>query len=218
MKRIAILIISFSIILMNFTSVSAASAKKVKVAVSMMEITDQKQVEAKLSEVPETINQGETLVLSAATLKQGSDYIDEWGEAVKDSTTFDAVTGTYISKAVFKADKPGTYTISYYINMSAGGSTTAFYGKVEKTITVVNPVTVVGAEIRDLVINPVYGADGSVLLYMASGNVYAIWSNQTATPCSSTFFSFGPGETVKNVNVAFKIDGIQYNYTVAVSR
>lgn len=216
MKRIAILIISFSIILMNFASVSAASAKKG--SVSLMEITDQKLVEVKLSDIPETINQGETLELTATTLKHGSDYEEEWNGAIKDKTVFDAITGAYVSKAVFKAEKPGTYTISYCIYMSSGGSTTAFYGKVEKTITVINPVTVVGAGIRNLVINPVYGTDGSIITYLASGSVYAIWSDQSATPCSSIFFSFGPDETVKNVDVTFTIGGVQYYYTVTVSR
>lgn len=124
----------------------------------------------------------------------------------------------YISKAVFTAEKPGIYNISYNIDMLAGESSIVFSGKAERTIEVINPITVVGADIRNLVIEPIYKGDGSISAYSASGTVYALWSDNTTTPYGSMFFFFGPDETRKNLNITLLINGKQYIYTVTVNR
>lgn len=216
MKKIAVFIISFSIFLVNFAAVSAAPIHKTSAA--LLEITDLKNVEVILSDAPEVVKVGDKVELTATTKKQGSAYNDNWSNAVASTTVYDAATGTYISKAEFSAEKPGTYTISYCIDMTAGISGTGFRGMVVKTITVINPVTLIGADIRDMVITPVYKADGSLLVYSVSGKVYALWSDQTATPYSSLFFNFGPNETEKNVDVTITDNGIQYNFVVTVYR
>jgi len=204
MKRIAFIITLLSVYFCAFVGVSAAP--------------DQKNADVTVSDTPAVLNVGETVILTAATGKHGSSYNDNWNNAVKSITEFDPNTGTYISKAEFTAQKAGIYTISYNIDMFAGKSGIAFSGKAERTIKVISPVTIIGADIRDLVISPFYKADGSIKSYSASGTTYAIWSDNTAKPYSSIFFFFGPDETAKDINVTLNINSIQYTYTVAVKR
>lgn len=204
MKKAITVLTVISILLFNSTSISAASGPK--------------DVEVILSNVPEVVNVGKTVTLTVTTEKHGSAYKDNWSAAVKSVTTLDTITGKYISKGEFFAEKPGVYNISYNIDMLAGKSNVVFRGKVEKTIKVINPVTIAGAEIRDLEIKPVYKADGSISAYSAYGVVYSLWSDQTATPYSSVFFLFSPSETVKDVNVNIIHDGVQYKYVITVKR
>lgn len=204
MKKIFVFILLMSIFLINFTTISAASG--------------QKNIEAILYDTPDVVKVGETVFLTATTEKHGSCYNDNWSNAVKSFTILDNDTDTYISKAAFIAEKPGIYNISYSIDMSAGKSDVAFSGKVERTIIVTNPVILAGADIRDLIIKPVYKSDGSISVYSAFGRVYALWSDHTATPYSSIFFYFGPNETEKNTSVTISSNGIQYKYVVTVRR
>lgn len=206
MKKITIFITILSILLINFTCISASAA------------SEQKNIEAILSNTPDIVKVGETVILTATTEKHGSSYNDSWSNAVKSFTILDTETDTYISKAVFIAEKPGIYNISYSINMFPGKSNVDFISKVEKTIEVIDPVTIAGADIRNLVIEPVYKADGSISAYTAFGTVYVLWSNQTTTPYSSIFFGFDPNETMKNINVTIPYNGVEYNYVITVKR
>lgn len=204
MKRIAIIITIFSILFGSTIGVSAAS--------------DPKDIEVTLSESATVVNIGETIALVATTSKHGSNYTDNWNNAVKSVTEFDPITEAYISTASFTAENPGIYPISYTITMTAGDSATTFSKTVERTIKVINSHTVTGADLRNLVITPIYKSDGSVSVYSAYGTIYALWSDNTATQNGSVYFFFGADETTKNIDVTLNIDGKLYTFTVAVHR
>lgn len=204
MKRIAIIITIFSILFSSTIGVSAAS--------------DPKDIEVTLSESATVVNIGETIALVATTSKHGSNYTDNWSNAVKSVTEFDPITEAYISTASFTAENPGIYPISYTITMTAGDSATTFSKTVERTIKVIDSHTVTGADLRNLVITPIYKSGGSVSVYSAYGTIYVLWSDNTATQNGSVYFFFGADETTKNIDVTLNIDGKLYTYTVAVHR
>jgi hypothetical protein len=204
MKRIAIIITIFSVLFSSTLGVSAAS--------------DLKDIEVILSDTATVAKIGETIDLTATTTKHGSSYIDSWNNAVKSTTVFDSITETYISKAFFTAVKPGVYPISYTITMTAGDSNTTFSKTVERTIEVIDPRTVIGAELRDIEITPIYNEDGSVSVYSAYGTIYALWSDATSTPNGSLYFFFSPEETTKNLDLTLNIDNTLYTYNVNVTR
>lgn len=203
MKKVAVIITVLSLLLGSIAGVSADSSLK--------------DIEVTLSDTPAVVNLGETIELTATAEKHGSDYIDAWENADKAFTEPEPITDTYISKAVFKPQKPGVYVVSYVIKMTSGSSDTIFFKRVERTIEVIDH-TVVGAAIKDLNISPIYDEAGNISLYRACGTVYTLWSNTTETPSDSVYFFFGPDETTKDIDVQFIIDGKQYYYTVTVNR
>lgn len=204
MKRIAIIITIFSILFGSTIGVSAAS--------------DLKDIEVLLSDTATVVKLGETIDLTATTLKHGSYYADNWDSAIKSVTEFDSISETYISRASFTAEKPGIYHISYTITMTAGNSDTTFSKTVERTIEVIDPRTVIGADLKDLKITPIYKADGSISTYIAYGTIYALWSDNTSTLNSSVYFFFSPNETTKDIDVTLHINDQQYTYMVTVTR
>jgi hypothetical protein len=177
-----------------------------------------KDIEVILSEIPTVAKIGEIIDLTATTQKHGSTYTDTWDNAVKSATVYDITTGTYISKALFTAEKSGIYTISYTINMTSGNSDTVFLKKVERTIEVIDTTTVIGAAIKDLKITPIFNTDGSISAYSAYATTHALWSNNTTTPNGSVYFFFAPEETTKDIVVTLNVNGQQYNYTITVNR
>ncbi|MDF2522399.1 MAG: hypothetical protein K0R31_40 [Clostridiales bacterium] len=204
MKKIAFITTILLIFLSFTTGVSADS--------------DVKDIQVILSETAAVVNMGDIIPLTATTLKHGSTYSDNWGNAVKSVTEYDPITASYISKGIFTAEKPGIHTISYTIKMVAGDSGTVFSKTVVRTIEVIDPRTVIGADIRDLQITPIYAADGSISVYKAYGTIYALWSDDTVTQKGSIYFFFNPSETTKNIDVTFTMDGKLYAYTVTVNR
>jgi uncharacterized protein YjdB len=93
-----------------------------------------------LSPATATLTVGQTLDLTATTLKQGSAYSDGWSGAAKLGTVLNA-DGYYVSTARFTAAAPGTYLVTYHITMTAGRSDVAWQGQASATITVVAPRT-----------------------------------------------------------------------------
>lgn len=178
----------------------------------------EKEVDVALASDFEIVKAGETINFSAVTVKHGSDYLDEWQGAEMVSTYFDDLTDNYVSEAIFKADKPGVYTIAYAITMQAGKSDTVFLGKAEKTIEVIPSKEIIGAEIRNLVVTEMLRPDGSISGYLAQGSIFAIWSDGTEAAKGTVFFVFGKDETSKNVSVSFSEEGHVYEYTVTVQR
>ena len=178
----------------------------------------EKAVNVEISASAECVRLGETVVLTAVAEKHGSSYADMWEGAVKKDTVFGADTEAYVSTAEFTADRPGIYTIIYSISMNAGQSETAFSGTATCMVEVVNPVTVTGADIRNLSISRITRSDGSTYGYSAMGDVYVLWSDGTAAPYSTIGFFFGAEETSKIIPVTLNIAGKTYRYTVAVTR
>jgi len=95
-----------------------------------------KSASVALSPATATLTVGQTLDLTATTLKQGSAYSDGWSGAAKLGTGLSA-DGYYVSTARFTAAAPGTYTVTYAITMTAGRSDVAWQGQASATITVV---------------------------------------------------------------------------------
>jgi hypothetical protein len=164
------------------------------------------------------VNVGESVDLCAVVEKKGSDYYDSWSGAGKIDTFFDTETESYKSTATFKTDKAGIYIVKYTIIMEAGKSGTIFVSEGTCTIEVIGNKSVIGAEIRNLTVKPVYRSDGSISMYSASGNIYALWSNNTSTLYSSVFFNFGINETSKSIGVTIVASEIKNTYTLIVYR
>ncbi|KUO49628.1 MAG: hypothetical protein APF76_00150 [Desulfitibacter sp. BRH_c19] len=179
--------------------------------------TPSKEAEVSVSNIPDIINVGESIELSAVTVKQGSSYEEKWNGATAEGTVFDENTNEYISKAVFYAEKPGTYVINYQIKMRAGNSNSYFTGTVEKTIKVINSVSVKGAAIRNLVFNET-DSDGSISGYSVQGRTYILWSDGSATPYGSIFFFMRADEISKDIRVSFTVESKEYSYLVTVDR
>lgn len=78
---------------------------------------------------------GQTLEVTATTLKHGSAYTDSWAGATKASTELSS-DGYYVSKATFTAGSPGTHNVTYKITMVAGKSDVSWEGTGTTTITV----------------------------------------------------------------------------------
>lgn len=177
-----------------------------------------KEIPAEISASSSTVKCGDVVTLTAVTGKRGSSFEDSWTEAAKILTEYDDDTGKYISKASFAAKNAGVYNIKYLIRMKAGKSDTYFTAEVSYTINVINPITVVGAEIRDISVKPVTRPDGSISVYSASGDVYVLWSDGTSTSYGKIYFFFGQAEISKKVNVSFNINNKVYSYQVTVTR
>jgi hypothetical protein len=180
--------------------------------------SEEKEVPVSITAERNEVKVGETIVLSAASLKHGSDYNDSWNGAEMMETVLEPETGLYVSKAEFVAEKPGIYTVTYSIMMTAGNSSVAFMGIATYTIEVIGAHEVTGAEIRDLSIRPITRPDGIISIYSAQGSIYVLWSDQTCTLYGSTFFNFRASETVKNIAITLNIEGEMYTYVVPVER
>lgn len=177
-----------------------------------------KEIPVMISAASSTVKCGEGVTLTAVTEKRGSSFEDAWSEAEKVGTQYDDNTGEYVSNAVFVANNAGVYNVKYLIKMRAGKSDTYFTATAIYTINVINPVTVIGAEIRNLSIKPVIRPDGSISVYSASGDIYALWSDGTSTSYGKTYFFLGSTETSKKVNISLNISNKIYNYQVIVTR
>lgn len=205
MKKLAIIITILSVLFSSIVGVAADS--------------DLKDIDVILSDTPAIVNVGESFEITAISPKHGSSYTDSWENANQSYTELDPITRTYVSKAAFIAEKAGIYHISYTIKMTSGSSDTTFYKQVIRTIEVVNPVTVVGAVIKNLNVIPVYNTEGSIIYYRACGLVYTRWSDGSETPNdSSVYFFFGPNETSKDISATLNVEGRQYSYIVTVNR
>ena len=177
-----------------------------------------KEIPVMISAASSTVKCGEAVALTAVTEKHGSSFGDVWSEAVKLGTEYDDNTGKYVSNATFVANNAGVYNVKYLIKMKAGKSDTCFTTAATYTINVINPITVIGAEIRNLSIKPVIRPDVSISMYSANGDIYALWSDGTSTSYGKTYFFFGLTETSKKVNISLNINNKIYNYQVIVTR
>ncbi|MGE5473941.1 MAG: hypothetical protein ACM3UU_06940 [Ignavibacteriales bacterium] len=177
-----------------------------------------KEIPVMISATSSTVKCGEVVMLTAAAEKHGSSFEDSWSEAEKLGTEYDESTGKYISNATFVANNAGIYNIKYFIRMKAGKSETYFNAAASYTINVINPITVVGAEIRNISIKPVIRPDGSISVYSASGDAYVLWSDGTSTSYGKIYFFFGAAETSKKVSVSLNINSKVYSYQVVVTR
>lgn len=206
--------------------------------------SEEKGAEVTVTTSKLVVDIGEAVSLSAFAEKHGSAYVDKWsavkapteGEPEPDEeqsamdtpsidttavieggiTTLDTETGMYASAAVFTADKPGTYIIRYVIRMHAGKSGTVFFGASSVTIEVSGTPEITGADIRDLVVKPVLGTDGTIKYYTATGNVYTLWNDGKAVLYGSIRFYLNAGQTSKDVNVNIFHEGKSYAFLVHI--
>lgn len=204
MKKLVLLFIVLTMVIGSTTFVYAES--------------EPKTIDVVLSDTPSAVEPGEAVTIEAVCKRNGSSYDVVWGNAVEVKTVYSEETGCYTSEAIFQADNPGIYTISYEITMNAGNSSTTFSGRVERTIEVIGSLTLKGAEIRELTVTPAYQNDGSIAYYNAAGKIYTLWSDGTSVLYGSIYFCFGANETSKNINVRILEDDNQYIYAVTVNR
>ncbi len=178
----------------------------------------EKAVPVELSVVPDEINLGECITVTATVVKHGSSFQDNWTNAQKVSTEYDEIAGQYLSTAEFSPTEAGTYEITYQIDMEAGNSDVVFTGTVKKIVNVTDTKTVIGAEIKNVTSTPIVSG-GVITHYMVSGQAYAIWSDGTETDLNqSIFLFFSPNEYQRQVRVSFSLEGETYEFIATVSR
>lgn len=204
MKKVALFVLVITVIMSLSISVQAETV--VKEPTTKLEVS---QVTAKV---------GETISLTASTVKKGSVYVDYWVGANPEKTIKDDVTERYISTAKFTAQEPGQYTITYRIEMQAGKSDVFFEGFASQIIEVVDEVTVAGIEIRDVVFTDVIGPDGTIVGCNILGNLCILWSNGTVDVYGTVCSYMGADETEKTVSGIVTVEGQQYPYTVVITR
>lgn len=178
----------------------------------------EKGIPVELTVIPDQINLGESIIVNATVEKHGSLFRDNWTNAQKVITEYDGITGQYLSTAEFKPTCAGTYEITYQIVMESGSSGVVFKGAVSKTVIVADTKTVVGAAIKNVTQSPVMNGD-QIIMYMVTGQAYAIWSDGTQTDLNqSIFVFFSPYENQKEVMVSFNLEGKDYLFKTCVSR
>jgi hypothetical protein len=165
-----------------------------------------KAADVSLTSSVETANLGETVTLTAITMKKGSDYTDEWIGATKVGTVLNH-DGYYVSTAEFKADV--TVNVQYRIIMTAGKSKVSFTGQSETTVVVSKPApaVVVGIEVKNIRPDPQLAGE-----YLA--DIYAVLSDGTLRPEGSMFFSIPSGQTSKTLYLT--VEGKRYTYIVNI--
>lgn len=175
-----------------------------------------KQADVEITAGAYTVNVGESVTLTAQWIKQGSTCEVVWSGA--EGSGIVPADGFCTSQAVFTAAQPGVYTIAADVVMRSGKSATEFTGRVECTITVLDPVKIEGVELRNVTFCEVKRADGSVRGYWAVGDVYIVKTDGTALPYSTSMEYLDADATSKNVTVTYSVDGVQYTDTVTIYR
>ncbi len=178
----------------------------------------EKAVPVELSVVPDEINLGECITITATVEKHGSSFRDNWTNAQKVSTEYDEIAGQYLSTAEFSPTEAGTYEITYRIDMEAGKSGVIFTDTLKKIVIVTDTKTVIGAEIKNLTSTPIMSG-GVITHYMVTGQAYAIWSDGTETDLNqSVFLFFSPNEFQRQVRIGFSLEGKAYEFIATASR
>lgn len=175
------------------------------ISLNTLAVSCPKSVEVNIS-APVKVQSGEIVTLTAVTLKRGSDYRDQWIGATKVSTVL-TEDGYYISTAQFTAKEAAS--VQYNIIMEAGNGK-CFEGQAQTTVEVDNPVSVVGALVKN--VTPVPSITG-----FYTGDIYVIFSDGTMTLSGTTYFAMGENETSKNLDVVVMVDGVQYEFVVEVT-
>lgn len=220
MKRVISTILAALLVLgLRGGVLASPSAKTIDVELSASSAAGLSVLTAtELSTPAVTIKAGESVILTAVSLKHGSAYEDMWSGASALGTVLDEESESYISSAVFTAGEPGIYTVTYDIQMKAGKSDVLFAGNASKTIEVTGSAVVTGAEIRGLVVTPIKNSQGDIVSYLACGYTYILYSDGTSKEYGFISFYFGVNETEKDISVTVYEDGKYYTYTVRVSR
>lgn len=203
----------------GFLSLITAALLLFLTPLSTLAASAPKPLEATITSSASTVAVGENVIITATTVKRGSECQDTWNNAIKQETVLDQETGCYVATAWFEASQPGTYVIEYEISETAGNSAVKFEAQASITIIVEGQEKkVIGAEIRNITFTPLPSGDVDACSYSGEGQVYALYSDNTAAAKGVVFFVFGPEETSKIITVKFKDNGIYYSFPVMVSR
>jgi len=149
-----------------------------------------------------TVKPGETVTLTAVTLKQGSAYTDEWIGATKITTVL-TEDGYYVSTAEISPEV--TVTVQYKITMTAGNCGTSFIGQAETVISATKPAEVVGIEVKN--IRPEPEIPG-----FYKGDVYVVFSDGNLNEYGVVYFGLREGQITKVFYVS--VNGTRYTYTL----
>ncbi len=204
MKRFYIFLFVFVLILSNTIAVQASPSPKIS--------------QSNLYVSAEQVKVGETITLTAKTLKKGSNYTEEWDGALLSKSYLDESTGNYISEATFTPNQTGTYTITYTAKMYAGKSKTEFISNASITVAVISDVKeVIGLEVRDITANPNIAADGTIKGYYVLGKLYVLMNDNTSISYGTVGYYFLPNEEFREVNITVNINDMKYTFPVTIS-
>lgn len=162
------------------------------------------------------VNVNEEVLITAVTPKHGSSYDDQWYGSELISTNLE--NDNYVSVSTFTADTPGTYTVSYDIEMTAGKSHSVFKGTQNLTIEVIDSKTIKEVSIENIVFLEVINADGTIVSYNAIGEIIVTLNNGETINYGTIFTTLGKDVLSKDVDVTIDLHGEQHIYTVTVSR
>lgn len=161
---------------------------------------------------------GETITLTAETLKQGLGYIEEWDGAMVSKSYLDESTGNYVSVAKFTPNQAGTYTITYTVKMYTGNNKVKFISSASKTVEVISDVKeVIGLEVRNVNAYPYTSADGTLKGYSVLGELYVLWNDNTSTSDGTVGYFFLPSEKSREVSITVTINSKEYTFPVTIS-
>lgn len=166
-----------------------------------------KNVEVSITSSLSAVRVGETVTLTAVTLKHGSEYKDEWVGATKVSTVL-TEDGYYVSTA--RITVQDDVLVQYNIIMNAGNNV-SFAGATSISVEADQPVDIVGAEIKN--VTPVPGITG-----FYTGYLFIIFSDGTLAEYGSIYFGLGETQTSKTLYIPVSVSGLQYDFAVEVSR
>jgi hypothetical protein len=164
--------------------------------------------------------------LSAVTAKYGSSVVDNWVVTDEDGNTVDSAIVTnkdsdtvlqdvngvnsYVATTHFTATEPGTYKVTYNIDMKAGKSEVTFSGTDSENVTVKAVKQITGIEFHLIS----KGTVGNNEQY--KGEIYLVYSDGTTEDTGKTAnvtFSKNGNDTLKEVQ--FTVDGKTYTTQVA---
>lgn len=175
-------------------------------------------IQSNLSIPVAQVKVGETITLTAKTLKKGSGYIEQWDGAQLSKTYLDESMGNYVSEAQFTPNQAGTYTITYTVQMYTGNNELKFISSASKTIEVISDVKeVIGLEVINVNAYPNTNADGSIRGYSVLGELNVLWSDNTSTPYGTVAYFFLPNEKSRVVNPTVNINSQEYSFPVTIS-
>jgi hypothetical protein len=203
MKKLMIFLVAFTFILSNGLYVRGSELKFTQS--NLLASADQVKV-------------GQTVNLTAKTLKQGSGYIEEWNGAQLSKSYFDESTDYYVSESIFTPNQPGTYTITYTVRMYTGNSEVKFISSISKTVEVISDVKeVIGLEVRNVNAYPNTSTDGTLRGYSVLGELFVLWNDNTSTSNETVAYFFLPNEQSRLVNMSVSINNKEYTFPVMIS-
>lgn len=167
------------------------------------------------------VDEGDTVNLSAVTVKQGSSFEDDWeinGSSVSHTTSLNTSTGNYESGTSLNTSAAGEFDIEYSIVMLAGKSSVTFVGGKKTTVTVVEPtVSVKKITIKVKSVEARYASgSGNLTGYEATADATIELSDGTTDVIEDIEFNYNKHMNDAEVQLEITVDGTAKTFVLEV--